>query len=260
MPYENIRTERDGAAAVIAVHRPDKRNALSIRTMEEIADAMRDADADAAVRGIVLTGGERFFSAGADLNEALQVKSVVDGDAFFGCANRLCALMESLSKPVVAAIEGFCVTGGLELAMACDIRVGAEGSSYAITSSRIGTVAGFGGTQRLPRLVGPSHAMAMLFSAEPIDAQEAHRIGLITKLADTGQALAEAKKLIAVYEKRGPISLAFAKRAVQRGMQMDLASGIDYEFSLVTGIYGTDDKREGVSAFLEKREARFTGR
>ena len=260
MAYENIKADRDGAALVITIHRPDKRNALSLRTIDEIAAAARDADGDTGVRGIILTGGEQFFSSGADLNEALQVKSVVDGDAFFGRANRLCALLESLNKPVIAAIEGFCVTGGIEVALACDIRVGARGSTYAITSARIGTVAGFGGTQRLPRLVGPSNALNMLYSAEPVDAENAFRIGLITTLVDKGQALAEAKRLVSVYEKRGPISLAFAKRAVHNGLQMDLASGIEYEFSLVTGIYGTDDKREGVAAFLEKREAKFTGR
>ena len=259
MTAENIRIERDGAACVVAIHRPEKRNALSLQTMDEIAEAVRDAAADGAVRAIVLTGGDAFFSAGADLNEALQVKSVMDGDAFFGRANRLCALLESIDKPVIAAIEGFCITGGLELAMACDIRVGARGSSFAITSARIGTVAGFGGTQRLPRLVGPGHAMDMLFSAEPVDAETAFRIGLLTRLVEKGEALAEAKRMVAVYEGRGPISLAFAKRAVQKGLQMDLASAVAYEYSLVTGIYGTDDKREGVSAFLEKRAARFTG-
>ncbi len=260
MAYENIQTQQDGPAFVIAIHRPDKRNALSLRTMDEIADAVRAADAEPTVRAIVITGGDKFFSAGADLNEALQVKSVMDGDAFFGRANRLCALLESLSKPVIAAIEGFCITGGLELAMACDIRIGGQGSSFAITSARIGTVAGFGGTQRLPRLVGPGHAMDMLFSAETVDADHAFRIGLLTRLVEKGQALAEAKRLAAIYEKRGPISLAFAKRAVQQGMQMDLASAVAFEYSLVTSIYGTDDKREGVSAFLEKRDAKFTGR
>ena len=112
----------------------------------------------------------------------------------------------------------------------------------------------------LPRLVGPGHAMDMLFAAETVDADHAFRIGLLTRLVDKGGALAEAKRLVGIYEKRGPISLAFAKRAVQQGLQMDLASAVAYEYSLVTGIYGTDDKREGVSAFLEKRDAKFTGR
>ena len=260
MTYETIKREQDGAALIVTLHRPEKRNALSLKTMDEISDVVRQAEADPGVRAIIITGGDRFFSAGADLNEALEVKTISDGDAFFGRANRLFALLEGLSKPVLAAIEGFCMTGGCELAMACDIRVGARGSSYAITSARIGTVAGFGGTQRLPRLVGPGRAMDMLFSADPIDAEQAFRIGLLDRLTEAGGALAEAKRMVAVYEKRGPISLAFAKRAVRRGMQMDLSSAIEFEFSLVTSIYTTDDKREGISAFLEKREPRFNGK
>ena len=260
MTYQNILVERVAAASIIRINRIEKRNSLSKTTIDEISDALRAADADAAVRGIVLTGDAKFFSSGADLNEALEVKSVADGDAFFGRANRLCDQLESLSKPVIAAIEGFCFTGGLEVALACDIRIGARGSSYAITSARIGTVAGFGGTQRLPRLVGPGNACEILFLAEPIDAEHAFRIGLLNRLVEKGAALAEALKMIAVFEKRGPISLAFAKRAVHTGLQMDLRSSIAFEYSLVTAIYGTDDKREGVSAFLEKREAKFTGR
>lgn len=260
MSYQNILVERDAAASVIQINRIDKRNSLSKATIDEIGAAVREADVDPAVRGIIITGDSKFFSSGADLNEALEVKSITDADAFFGRANRLCDLLESLSKPVIAAIEGFCITGGLELALACDIRIGGQGSSYAITSARIGTVAGFGGTQRLPRLVGSGNACEMLFMAEPIDADHAFRIGLINRLVDKGEALTEAKKMIAVFEKRGPISLAFAKRAVHTGLQMDLRSGIAFEYSLVTAIYGTDDKREGVSAFLEKRDAKFTGR
>jgi len=259
MSYQNILVERDGAASIIRINRIEKRNSLSKTTIDEIAAAARDADADETVRGIIVTGDNKFFSSGADLNEALEVKSITDGSEFFGRANRLCELLESLSKPVIAAIEGFCITGGLELALACDIRIGGRGSSYAVTSARIGTVAGFGGTQRLPRLVGPANACEMLFLAEPFDAEHAFRIGLINRLVDKGEALAEAKKLVAVFEKRGPISLAFAKRAVHTGLQMDLRSGIAFEYSLVTAIYGTDDKREGVSAFLEKREAKFSG-
>lgn len=260
MTYQNILVERDAAAAIVRIHRAEKRNSLSKATIDEIGAAARDADADQSVRGIIITGDARFFSAGADLNEALEVKSITDADAFFGRANRLCALLESLSKPVIAAIEGFCITGGLELALACDIRIGARESSYAITSARIGTVAGFGGTQRLPRIVGSGNACEMLFMAEPIEAEHAFRIGLINRLVAKGEAVNEAKKMIAVFEKRGPISLAFAKRAVHTGLQMDLRSGIAFEYSLVSAIYGTDDKREGVSAFLEKREAKFTGR
>jgi enoyl-CoA hydratase/carnithine racemase len=260
MTYQTILTEKDGPAFTITFNRPERRNALSLQTMDDVSDAVTQAAADKDVRAIIFSGGEKFFSAGADLNEALEVKTVIDGDAFFGKANRLCALLESTDKPVLAAIEGFCMTGGCELAMACDIRIGAKGSSYAVTSSRIGTVAGFGGTQRLPRIVGSSHALDMLFLGDPIDAEHAFRIGLINRLTEKGQALAEAKRLASIYEKRGPLSLAFAKRAVHRGMQMDINSAIDLEFFMVNTIYGTQDKQEGIAAFLEKRDAKFTGR
>lgn len=260
MTFKTIFTEQDGPSHVITFNRPDKRNALSLQTMDEIAEAVKMAASAKEVRAIIFSGGDKFFSAGADLNEALQVKTVIDGDKFFGRANRLFSLIESVDKPVVAAIEGFCMTGGCELAMACDIRIGAKGSSYAVTSSRIGTVAGFGGTQRLPRIVGASNALDMLFLGEPVDADHAYRIGLINRLTEKGEALKEAKRLVSIYEKRGPISLAFAKRAVRRGMQMDLDSAIDLEFFMVNTIYNTEDKHEGIAAFLEKRDAKFIGR
>jgi len=163
-------------------------------------------------------------------------------------------------KPVIAAIEGFCMTGGLELALACDLRVGGRDSTYAITSSRIGTVAGAGGTQRLPRIVGEAYALEILFAADPISAEEAYRMGLINRLTDKGRALDEAKAMIDLYATRAPLSLALVKRAVRRGMQMDLASGLELETFLVSTIYGTEDKQEGISAFLEKRKANFKGR
>lgn len=260
MSFETIVTEQDGPAFVIALNRPDRRNAVSTVSMREIAEAVTAAEADAAVRGIIITGGPEFFSAGADLNDAIKVKSASDGLDYFNRWHRLNEALERLSKPVLAAVEGFCMTGGCELALACDIRVGAEGSSYAITSARIGTVAGAGGTQRLPRIVGPAKALEILFAAEPVDAQEAYRIGLINRLTPRGQALAEAKRMVAVYATRAPLSLALVKRAVHRGMQMDLASAIEFETFLVTTIYGTEDKQEGISAFLEKRPARFQGR
>ncbi|MBI3918388.1 MAG: enoyl-CoA hydratase/isomerase family protein [Betaproteobacteria bacterium] len=188
------------------------------------------------------------------------MKSAADGIDYFRRWHRLNTAIEELAKPVIAAIEGFCITGGLEFALACDLRVAGEGASFAVTSSRIGTVAGAGGTQRLPRIVGLAHALDILFSAEPIDAREAHRIGLINRLAAKGGALEAAKKLVGVYAQRAPLSLALAKRAVHRGMQMDLASGIDLETFLVTTIYGTQDKQEGISAFPEKRTAQFKGK
>ena len=260
MSYETISVGQDGPSCVITLNRPDKRNAISVLMMDELMAALKAAEAEPAVRGIVITGGPAFFAAGADLNEALQVKTASQGTDYFKRWHRLNNVIEELGKPVIAAIEGFCITGGLELALACDLRVAAEGSSFAITSARIGTVAGAGGTQRLPRIVGVAHALDILFAADPIDAAQAYRIGLINRLTPKGGALDGAKALVNVYAQRAPLSLALVKRAVHRGMQMDLASAIELETFIVTTIYGTEDKQEGISAFLEKRTARFKGK
>jgi enoyl-CoA hydratase/carnithine racemase len=260
MSYKFIETSKDGAAFIITFKRPKQRNAISIATQDELIDAAKRADADAAIRAIIITGGTDYFSAGADLNDALAISSAAEGLAYFRRWHALCDVFENLSKPVIAAIEGFCMTGGCEFAMACDIRIAGKGSSFAITSSKIGTVAGAGGTQRLARLVGPAKALEIMFAGDPIDSDEAYRIGLVNRLVEKGSALEEAKSMIKVYEKRAPLSLAFIKRVVHRGLQMDLASALEFEAFLVTTIYSTSDRKEGISAFLEKRTANFTGR
>jgi len=260
MAFDTILTNRDNASLVITLNRPDRRNAFSVRMMEEIAEACHEAEKDPAIRAIVVTGGTKYFSAGADLNEAMAIKTTADGVAYMTNWETLNNAVERLTKPVIAAIEGFCMTGGWEFAMACDIRIAAEGATFALTSSRIGTVPGAGGTQRLAREVGIGRALEILFSAEPIDAKEAYRIGAVNRVVPNGGALDAAKALVRVYEKRAPLSLAYAKRAVRAGMQMDLTSGIEFERFLVTAIYNTADKNEGIGAFLEKRDAKFTGR
>lgn len=259
MNYETILVAQDGPSCVITLNRPDRRNAVSLQMMQDILDAARAAEADAATSAVIITGGEKFFSAGADLNEALQVRKGNDGVRYFGSWHKLTRGLETLNKPVIAAIEGFCITGGAELAMACDLRIAGKGASFAITSARIGTAAGAGGTQRLPRLVGPAKALELLLSAETIGAEEAHRIGFLNRLTEAGGALAEARNYAKVCAERAPLSLAFTKRAVYRGLQMDIDSALEFETFLVSTIYGTDDKQEGISAFLEKRTASFKG-
>ena len=192
MATETIVVSRSDAAAIVRLNRPDRRNAISLQMMSEIVAALDEAERDPAVRTVIVTGGADCFSAGADLNEALQVRSVPAAMDFLGNLHRLNNRIETLDKPVIAAIEGFCMTGGLELALACDLRVAGEGSSFAITSARIGTVPGAGGTQRLPRIVGKANALEMLFAAEPIDCAEAYRIGLINRRTARGGALNEA--------------------------------------------------------------------
>jgi enoyl-CoA hydratase/carnithine racemase len=257
--YETLRTERTGSALVLNLSRPERRNAVSLQMMADIIAAIEAADDDPATRTIILYGGAEYFSAGADLTEAVKIKTATDGTRYFKKWHALNATLENSSKPVIAAIEGFCMTGGLELALAADLRVAGEGSTFAITSARIGTVAGAGGTQRLPRVVGISNALDMLFAAEPIDAVEALRIGLINRLTERGGALKKALEMAELYATRAPLSLAFVKRVVHRGMQMDLASAIEFETFLVTTVYGTKDKQEGITAFLEKRRPSFSG-
>jgi enoyl-CoA hydratase/carnithine racemase len=258
--YNTLRVDNDGPACVITLNRPQRRNAISIEMMDELVDAMRALDGDGDVRGVIITGGDEYFAAGADLNEALEIKTAEQGVDYFRRWHRVCDALETSKKPVIAAIEGFCMTGGCELVLACDLRIGGRGSTYAITSARIGTVAGAGGTQRLPRIVGSAYALEILFAAEPFTAEDAYRMGLINRLTEKGDALAQAKKLVELYATRAPLSLALVKRAVHRGMQMDLASALEFETFLVTTIYGTQDKQEGISAFLDKRKADFKGR
>lgn len=260
MAYETIEVEKDGPAFVIRFNRPEKRNAISTIVMGELIAAAAEADEDAAIRGIIVTGGTSFFSAGADLNDAQALSTPAQTLKYLRRWHRVCRTFEEHDKPVIAAIEGFCMTGGCEFVLACDIRVGAEGSTYAITSARIGTVAGAGGTQRLPRIVGPAKALELMFDADPIDAAEAYRIGLINKLVPQGEALVRAKAMVAHYATRAPLSHAFIKHAVHTGMQMDLVSALDFESFIVSSIYETEDRHEGIDAFFHKRTAKFMGR
>lgn len=260
MAYRNLLVERDGAAFVITLHRPRKKNAFNLEMKRELLAALGEAEADGNVRGIAISGGRDYFSAGQDLGEALAATSPESVLEMVDSWHLLNDAMERHPKPILAAIEGFCLTGGFEMVMACDIRIAAEGASFAVTSSKIGTVAGAGGTQRLPRLVGTAKALEILFGAEPFDAAEALRIGFVNQVVPDGGALERAKELIRLYRERAPLGLAFAKRAVRQGMQMDLRSGLELERFILTTVYGTEDKREGISAFLEKRQPRFTGK
>jgi enoyl-CoA hydratase/carnithine racemase len=259
MIYETITVEREGPAAILRFNRPKQRNAINLKAIDELMGALAEADTDMTVRGVILTGNANVFSAGADLNDALKINSVEAGVTYFRRWHRLCESLEMLTKPTIAAVEGHCMTGGFEVALACDLRVASHSASFAITSSRIGTVAGAGGTQRLPRIVGRANALEIMFSAEPVSGEHAYRIGLANKLVKDGEALPEAKRMVDLYATRAPLSLALVKRAIYRGLDMDLASGLELETFLVTTIYGTEDKKEGIAAFLEKRPAKFRG-
>ena len=259
MSYRTIEITKEGPAAIVLLNRPEKRNAINFDMMHELEDGLAALNADTDVSGVIITGGDSVFSAGVDLNTAKELGSPRKFTDYMSHWRRLNKSLEEHNKPIIAAIEGYCFTGGLEFALACDLRIASKGASFAITSSKIGTVAGAGGTQRLPRIIGLSNALEMMFSADPFDADYAYRVGLINKLVANGQALSEAKKLASLYASRAPLSLRFVKRAVYAGMQMPLAEAIEFEGFMVNTIYNTSDKLEGITSFLEKRPAKFRG-
>ena len=252
--------ERREAVAVVTLNRPEKHNALSVELLGRLASVVRALGDDAAVRVVILRGNERCFSTGMDLDDLAGVNGVADTQRVLGIFRDTNAAIERCPKPVIAAIAGWCVTGGLELALACDIRVAADTARFGITSARIGTVAGAGGTQRLPRLIGAGRAKELLFSAEPIDAAEALRIGLVNRVAPIGQEVAAALEMARVFARRAPLSLWFAKSAVNVGLTMPLDAALAFEMGLTTQLFTTEDRAEGLRAFLDKRAPEFRGR
>ena len=260
MAEDILHVEMKAPAAILTLNRPDKRNALSIELLDAIRDAMLRAEQTDSIRGVVITGSERFFSTGADLASVNQQNTPLAIGRWLDHFTECNRTIERLSLPVIAAINGYCLTGGLEMALACDIRIAGSGSTYGITSAKIGTVAGAGGTQRLPRIVGIQRAKDMLMSADFYPAEAALQMGLVMEVLEPDEVMPRALERIAAYAERAPLSVWFAKKAVNAGMQMSLESGIEFEQSLIAHLYGTDDRKEGVSAFLEKRTATFKGK
>lgn len=253
-------SERRGAAMVLTMNRHDKYNALSNELLTAIGDKVRELDGDDDCRAIILTGTDKFFSTGADLKSALEAKDLPSTHMMLSYFDHCNRAIERSRKPVIAAINGFCLTGGLEVALACDIRIAGSGAQFGVTSSKIGSVAGAGGTQRLPRVVGMEWAKDMLFSADFIDAETALRIGLVSRVVDPDKVMDEAVARAEAYAVRAPLSVWYAKMAVNSGMQMDLEPALEFERHLTASLFTTEDRSEGMSAFLEKRDAKFKGK
>lgn len=258
--FATITVEVDAPVGSIRFQRPEKYNAISTQLMAETVHALRYLEDREDVAGVLVCGTDRYFSTGADLDEALTIETPGQYVGYNRSWRELTSTVERLTKPVIACISGYCYTGGLEFAMACDIRVAAQNATFAITSARIGSVAGAGGTQRLPRLIGAGRAKAMLFAADPIDADEAYRIGLIDFLVPDGEVESHGRARVEVFATRGPLSLAWAKLAVNTGINLDLDSALDLEAALSAQAFTTEDKEEGMRAFLEKRPPVFKGR
>jgi len=260
MSYQNLSVETRDGVAVVTIKRPEKLNALDDRTMEELDAAFAAIAADPQVRGAVLTGaGEKAFVAGADIGE-LAKQSPLEGRQRSLRGQRILDRIEKLGKPVVAAVNGFALGGGCELALACHVRVAAEGAKLGAPEVKLGIIQGYGGTQRLARLVGKGRALELLLGGEMIDAQEAFRIGLVNRVVPKDRLLAEAEAMLRKMLANGPVSLRFTLEAVNAGLEMPVAEAQSLEATLFGLICATDDMKEGTQAFLEKRPARFQGK
>ncbi len=246
--------------ALITVHRPEKLNALSAAVIAELREAFEQIASDPAIRGAILTGaGEKAFVAGADINELASLSAVeLRGYALRGQA--AFRLLETCGKPSVAAVNGFALGGGLELAMACTVRFASENARLGQPEVKLGIVPGYGGTQRLPRLVGRGRALEILLSGEPITAAEAYRIGLVNAVTPQAELLAHSRAWLEKVLANGPVAVALTMEAVDAGLDGALDAGLRFEAAAFGVSASTEDRREGTRAFLEKRRPVFAGK
>ncbi len=251
---QNVLLAREGFLAIVSIHRPTKLNALDDRTIAEL-DAVFAARAnDDGVGAIVLTGaGEKAFVAGADIG-VLAKQGVLDGQQNALAGQALTLRIENCKKPVIAAINGFAFGGGLEMALACDLRFAAKSAKMGMPEVSLGIIPGYGGTQRLPRLCGTGVALQLILTGDPVTADEALRIGLVNGVFEPSELLAECKKVALKIVSRGPQALALAKAAVRRGVHLPIADGLQLEADLFGMISSTAEMKEGMAAFLEKRK------
>jgi enoyl-CoA hydratase len=257
--FENLLYEASGGVATITVNRPKVGNALNRATLGELEAAFNAVLKDAAVRAAIVTGaGEKFFIAGADINE-LKENTPLSAKEIARRGQLLFSFVERLGKPVVAAINGFCLGGGLELASACTFRTASKNAVVGLPEVKLGVIPGYGGTQRLPRLVGIGRAMEMILTGEPINADEALRIGLVNHVYESAELLPKTRELVDKMLARGPIALRFALEAAFRGLDLPLDEGLNAESNLFGLLCTTQDMKEGMAAFLEKRPAQFKG-
>lgn len=261
VPYQNILIERDEHIAVITINRPQVRNALDALTLRELGAAVDEIEADQTVRALVVTGaGDRAFVAGADINEIRDLVGAQEAEAFAQNGQGVLYKMEQLPKPVIAAINGYALGGGAELALAADIRLAADTARLGFSEINLGIFPGFGGTQRLPRLIGRSAAKLMIFTGKMIDAREALRLGLVDRVYPVAELLPAAKALAKTLATKAPVAMALAKQAVNLGMETSLERGTSLEVRLFGQVCASEDRVEGTRAFLEKRQPEFKGR
>ncbi|WP_342733145.1 enoyl-CoA hydratase-related protein [Bradyrhizobium sp. B117] len=259
-PLANVLYETRGAIAYVTVNRPKVLNALNVATWQDLSTAFENAKSDPTVRGVILTGaGDKSFIAGADISGLAQAGAIeAERSSRFG--QQVLDLIENLGKPVVAAINGFALGGGCETAMACTIRIAVEHAKFGQPEVKLGLLPGGGGTQRLPRLVGKGRALQLILSGGLISAQEAYRIGLVNEIIPASDLIQRAEAILNEIAANAPLAVKFALDATNKGMETSQSEGLVLEASYFGLCAGTEDKKEGTSAFLEKRAPQFHGR
>jgi enoyl-CoA hydratase/carnithine racemase len=256
----NVLYEKKNAIAYVTVNRPKLLNALNTPTWEDLRTAFEDARNDPTVRGVILTGaGNKAFIAGADIGELARA-TAIDAERSSRFGQAVLDLIENLGKPVVAAVNGFALGGGCETAMACTIRIAVDSAKFGQPEVTLGLLPGGGGTQRLPRLVGKGRALQLILSGEMISAQEAHRIGLVNEIVPAADLITRAEAILNKIASNAPVAVKFSLEAVNKGLETSQDEGILLEASYFGLCAGTEDKKEGTSAFLEKRAPQFHGR
>jgi len=260
MSFDNLLIERETNVAVLTIHRPQRLNALDTRTLSELQQALLDLQHDPDTRVIIITGaGDKAFVAGADISElATDVPEAARARARMG--QRVFESIETLGKPVIAAINGFALGGGCELAMACTIRIAAESARLGLPEINLGLIPGFGGTQRLPRLIGKGRAAELILSGAPVTAQQALQMGLVNRVFPDAELMREARSLAQDLASKPPIAVRTALDAINLGLEMPLSEALAFEASLFGLVSATEDKHEGTRAFLEKRKPTFKGK
>jgi enoyl-CoA hydratase len=260
MAFGTLLIERDEATAIVTINRPKVLNALNAQTLDELRRAILELKQDDGVRVVILTGaGEKSFVAGADINE-LAVQTPTGGREHALNGQHVFDLIANMGKPVIAAINGYALGGGCELAMACTLRLAADTAKLGQPEIALGLIPGYAGTQRLSRLVGTGKAMEMILTGTPVGAEEAQRIGLVNRVVPAAELMAQARALAAQLAKSAPIAVRYIISAVNKGAEMPFAEACQYEATLFGLVASTDDMKEGTAAFLAKRKPEFKGR
>jgi enoyl-CoA hydratase len=257
---QNVTVQKENGIALITINRPKVLNALNTDTLNELKAAVLDAGADESIKVLIITGaGEKAFVAGADIVQMRDL-SVLEGRKMTMLGQDVFNIIENLDKPVIAAVNGFALGGGCELAMSCDIRVASQNAKFGQPEVNLGIIPGYAGTQRLARLIGKGRAKYYIYTGYMFTAEEAFQMGLVNKVVRPEELLDECKTIAQTIMSKAPVAIMMAKKAINHGLDMDLNSGVAYEAEAYTTTFATEDRVEGMTAFLEKRAANFKGR